>query len=70
MKDLCHRSCIADDGAGNITVVIIYNLKMDLIKPKDILYVADAKLKTVGLKEVLILQCINGVDEYKISDYT
>jgi hypothetical protein len=27
---------------------------MDLIKPKDILFVADAKLKTVGLKEVLV----------------
>jgi hypothetical protein len=28
---------------------------MDLIKPKDILFVADAKLKTVGLKDVKYL---------------
>lgn len=47
-------SCIADDGAGNIIVVVIYNIKMDLIKPKDIIFVADAKLKTIGLKELNI----------------
>ena len=49
------RSCIADDGSGNIIVLMLYNIKMDLIKPNDVVFVADAVVKTIKIDEVSTL---------------